>query len=96
MTQSLSLVLAETVWALGSVYDLNGDRIVTAVSMSIDHEQLVLQDEDIVGAALAVFEKQSNVGFTDCLIAEVAGKLGHRPLGTFDKALSRLDAASEL
>ena len=87
------LVLAETVWVLNSVYDLTADRIAVAVEMLIEHDRLVLQDAEVVRAALAAFRRQGGVGFTDCLIVQLARKLGHRPIGTFDKSMSRLDDA---
>ena len=85
------LVLAETVWVLGSVYSLNRDRIAIAVAMLIEHDNLVLQEVNAVAAALAEFKQRKTVGFVDCLIVEVARKMGHLPLGTFDKSLSRFD-----
>jgi predicted nucleic acid-binding protein len=36
------------------------------------------------------------VGFSDCLILEVARKSGHLPLGTFDRDLSKLAGAHKL
>ena len=90
------LVLAETAWVLGSVYDFNAVRIAVAVEMLLEHDRLVLQDGEVIRAALAAFNRQSTVGFTDCLIVEIARKLGHRPLGTFDKPMSRLDEAVRL
>jgi predicted nucleic acid-binding protein len=36
------------------------------------------------------------VGFSDCLILEVARKAGHLPLGTFDRELGRLEGAQRL
>lgn len=90
------LVLAETVWVLGSVYDFNTARIAIAIEMLLEHDRLVLQDGEVIRAALAAFSQQPTVGFTDCLIVEIARKLGHRPLGTFDKSMSRLDEAVRL
>ena len=90
-----NLVLAETVWVLGSVYGLNRDRIAIALGMLIEHHNLVLQEENAVAAALAEFKRQKAVGFVDCLVVQVARKMGHLPLGTFDKSLSRLDDALE-
>jgi predicted nucleic acid-binding protein len=36
------------------------------------------------------------LGFSDCMMLEVARKAGHLPLGTFDKALAKLDGAQLL
>ena len=89
-------VLVETVWVLASVYGPGADRIATAVGMLLDHDRLVLQDGDVVEAALGSFRGRPTAGFADCLIVEIARKAGHQPVGTFDKSMSRLEGASEL
>ena len=86
-------VLVETVWVLESVYGLNRQRIGTAVSMLVEHDRLALQDEDIVRRAHATFASARAVGFSDCLVVEVARKAGHVPVGTFDRKMSRVDGA---
>ena len=90
------LVLAEAVWVLGSVYNLSANGIATAVGMLMEHDQLALQDRDVVEKALQDFKKHPFIGFADCLIVQIARKLGHRPIGTFDKSMSRLDDVSRL
>ena len=55
---------------------------------------LVLQDADTVRAALAHFRAKKVLGFSDCLVLEIARKAG--PLGTFDKALSKLSGVQKL
>jgi predicted nucleic-acid-binding protein len=56
----------------------------------------VVQDPDVVAAALARFRKRSKVGFSDCMVLEVARKAGHMPLGTFDRHLAKLDGTELL
>lgn len=90
------LVLAETVWALESVYGLNRRQIGTVVGMLVEHDRLTLQHEDAVRRAHSAFERQPSGGFSDCLIVEAARKAGHLPVGTFDKAMSLLDGAQRL
>jgi len=85
------LVLIETVWVLDSVFDLERAQIALAVEMLLNHQDLVLQDPDVVQSAVEHFRKRSKVGFSDCMVLEVARKAGHVPLGTFDRHLSRLD-----
>lgn len=85
------LVLAESVWVLESVYELDSARLRTAVAMLLEHRQLVLQEADTVRAALGTFAARTGVGFTDCLIVAVASSHNHKPLGTFDRKLARLD-----
>lgn len=85
------LVLIETVWVLDSVFELEHAQIALAVEMLLNHRDLVLQDADVVQAALAHYRKRSKVGFSDCMVLEVARKAGHIPLGTFERLLSKLD-----
>jgi predicted nucleic-acid-binding protein len=90
------LVLVEAVWVLASVYDLRPDALATAIDMLLDHEALVVQDADVVVAALRQFRRRGAPGFSDCLVLESARKAGHLPLGTFDRDLSRLDGTQRL
>jgi predicted nucleic-acid-binding protein len=90
------LVLAETSWVLDSVYDLSASQIANAVELLLNHEQLTIQDADVVGAALRQFRQRSSVSFSDALIVEVARKNGHVPIGTFDRHLSKLDGVQRL
>lgn len=90
------LVLAEATWVLSAVYGRTAEQLATAIGLLLKHESLVMQDEDVVAKALDKFRQQSGVGFSDCLILEIARKAGHLPLGTFDKALSKLDGAERI
>ena len=87
------LVLVETLWVLSSVYDVSATDIATAVDMLLNHKPISLQEPDVVAEALARFRKKPSLGFSDCLVLEVARKAGHLPLGTFDNALGKLDGA---
>jgi len=90
------LALAEATWVLASVYDRGPDAIATAVEMLLEHEQLTVQDGDVVGAAVGLFRRRPAVGFSDCLMVEVARKAGHGPLGTFDRNLGKVLGAQPL
>jgi len=90
------LVLAEATWVLASVYERNAGDIATAVEMLLNHQHLTLQDSDAVVAAVDRFRKRPALGFSDCLVLEVARKAGHLPLGTFDRVLARLDGVERL
>lgn len=91
-----TLVLAETSWVLGTVYELGHDEIATVVEMMLSHEHLSLQDAEVVSAALEQYRAVPALGFTDCLVLEIARKAGHLPVGTFDKRLSKLKGAERL
>jgi predicted nucleic-acid-binding protein len=90
------LAMAEATWVLESVYGRDSADIATAVEMLLSHEQLSVQDAEVVEAAVAQFRQQKRVGFSDCLMLEVARKAGHTPLGTFDRALGKIDGAHRL
>ena len=90
------LVLAETLWILESVYDRGATQIIEALKLLMTHENLVLQDAETVGLALAQFQLKPALGFSDCLVLEIARKAGHLPLATFDRALARLEGAQKL
>ena len=90
------LALVEAMWVLASIYDLGPEKIATAVEMFLNHESLTIQDSDVVAAALKKFRERPALGFSDCLILEVARKAGHLPLGTFDRDLAKLEGAQQL
>ncbi|MES2992575.1 MAG: PIN domain-containing protein [Pseudomonadota bacterium] len=90
------LVLAEAVWVLDAVYARTPKQLIAALDLLLVHESLVLQDADAVAAALAQFRAKPALGFSDCLVLEIARKAGHLPLATFDKALARAAGAHRL
>lgn len=91
-----TLVLLETSWVLGSVYELGPKRLAVAIEMLLEHRDLVLQDAEVVAAALDLFRQRTAPGFSDCLILAAARRAGHLPLGTFDRRLGALDGAQKL
>jgi predicted nucleic-acid-binding protein len=90
------LALAETIWVLTTVYERDAAAIRASVEQLLNHNDLILQDGDVVAAALETFRSRPALGFTDCLLLEVARKAGHLPLGTFDRNLSKIDGAEKL
>lgn len=90
------VVLAETLWVLESVYDLDPAACATAVDMLLSHASITVQDADAVTAALVQFRRKPSLGFSDCLVLEVARKAGHLPLGTFDRDLGKLNGGQRL
>ena len=90
------VVLVETTWVLESVYELNPELIAITVEMLLNHEHLTVQDADAVEAALENFRARSAVSFSDNLIVEIARKTGHIPVGTFDKALAKVEGVQRL
>lgn len=62
------IVLVEAMWVLVSVYDRKPPDIATAVTMLLDHKNLVIQEPEVVARALARFRKKPSIGFPDCLV----------------------------
>jgi predicted nucleic-acid-binding protein len=75
---------------------LTAAALCTVVEGLLNHQSLTLQDGDVVQAALDLFQEQPRLGFSDCLMLQVAAKAGHRPLGTFDRDLSKLPGTHRL
>lgn len=90
------VVLAEAVWVLDSVYARTPASLGRSIQMLLEHDTLVVQDSDVVEAALAHFVARPALGFSDCLVLEIARKAGHKPLGSFDKALAKLPDTQKL
>jgi predicted nucleic-acid-binding protein len=90
------LALAETMWVLSAVYERDVPELGASVEQLLNHKDLILQDREVVAAALETFRSRPALGFTDCLLLEVARQAGHLPLGTFDRNLSKIDGTQKL
>ena len=90
------LALAETTWVLTSVYDISHKELAQAIEMLLNHQDLALQYPDTVAAALNLYRARPALGFSDCLLLELARRDGHLPLGTFDRDLAKVSGAQRL
>lgn len=90
------IVLAEAVWVLTAVYELDAPAIATTIAMLLNHTSFVLEEPEVVSSALQHFRRRPALGFSDCLLLEIARKAGHLPLGTFDRGLGRLPGTETL
>ena len=90
------LALAEATRVLASVYEMSLPEVATSVRMLLAHEQLTIQDPDVVEAALAGIEGKPAVSFSDALLLELARKAGHLPVGTLNHSLAKRDGAEKL
>src|ERR1039457_2433629 len=91
-----TLAVAEAIWVLGKVYGLSAQELCKAIEMLLHNPILALQDPEAVAGALELFRAKPALGFSDCLILELARKAGHVPLGTFDRNLSKVEGAQKL
>ena len=90
------LVLVEVAWVLDSVYEFERAQIATAIGILLDQEHLVVQERDVVAAALELYRAGTGSDFADCMILEVARAAGHTPLATFDRKLARAEGTQRL
>ena len=90
------LALAEATWVLRTIYQRSAADLCTAVEMLLNHKDLTLQDSDAVAGALELFRSRPALGFSDCLMMHLARKAGHLPLGTFDRALGKIEGTQRL
>jgi len=90
------LALVEATSVLAAVYQRKAAQLVTAVEMLLAHKDLTLQDSDVVAAALDLFRSRPALGFSDCLMLQLARRAGHLPLGTFDRDLAKVEGTQKL
>ena len=90
------LALAESTWVLTTVYQLSARDVARVIEMLLDHRSLVLQEPEAVAAALQLFRSRPALGFSDCLMLQLAVNAGHIPLGTFDRNVAKADGARKL
>jgi predicted nucleic-acid-binding protein len=90
------VVLVEASWVLSTVYELSAKDLAKAIEMLLQHRDFVIQDAEAVASALELFREKPALGFSDCLILQLARKAGHLPLGTFDRGLSKVERAQKL
>jgi predicted nucleic-acid-binding protein len=90
------LVLVETTSVLESVYELGAEQLATALDMLLNHQTLTVEESETVTRALALFRDRPALGFSDCLVLEVARAAGHLPLGTFDRDLASREGAARI
>jgi predicted nucleic-acid-binding protein len=90
------VVLVETMWVLKAVYDREPEAIADAVDMLLAHDRFTVDAHEAVAAAVQIFRTRPSLGFSDCLVLELARRADHLPLGTFDRTLGRLEGAKKL
>jgi predicted nucleic-acid-binding protein len=90
------LALTEVMWVLEAVYKRSASELATAITMLLNHRDLTLQDASTVAEALDLFRARPNLGFSDCLMLQLARNAGHVPLGTFDRGLGKVEGTQKL
>jgi predicted nucleic-acid-binding protein len=91
-----TLALAEAIWVLRSVFGFDAQHLSNSIEVLLEHDSVILQDATAVADALEIFRAKPVLKFADCLILALARASGHLPLGTFDRALAKVDGAHKL
>jgi predicted nucleic-acid-binding protein len=91
-----TLAVAEAVWVLAKIYEFSSTDLCKAIEFLLNNPILSLQDPDAVAGALELFRAKPALGFSDCLMLELARRAGHLPLGTFDRKLAKVEGAQLL
>jgi predicted nucleic-acid-binding protein len=90
------IALVEAIWVLDAVYSRTPAQLAAGLALLLDHRDLVIQDADVASHALVTFRKHPSIGFSNCLILQQARRSGHLPLGTFDRALAKVEGAERI
>jgi len=90
------LGLAEATWVLETVYHFSSKDLIAAIEMLLQERDLALEHPEAIEAALELFRAKPSLGFSDCLILNLARNAGHLPLGTFDRNLGKVEGTHKL
>ena len=83
-------VVIEVVWVLERSYRFRRERIANIVVELVATDTLVIEDDNDVAQAAAVY-RQGSADFSDLMILSAANRVGAQPLYTFDRQFARLD-----
>ncbi|MBJ7355696.1 MAG: type II toxin-antitoxin system VapC family toxin [Thermoleophilaceae bacterium] len=80
------VVLAETVWTLGSRYDATKPELIETLRSLLDNARLAFENRAVLSEAVTGYER-SSADFADCLIVAKNAGAGCTHTATFDRAL---------
>ena len=83
-------VVIEVVWVLERSYHFRRERIANIVVELVATDTLVIEDDNDVAQAAAVY-REGSADFSDLMILAAANRVGAQPLYTFDRRFARLD-----
>ena len=83
-------VVIEVVWVLERSYRFRRERIANIVVELVATDTLVIEDDNDVAQAAAVY-REGSADFSDLMILSAANRVGAQPLYTFDRRFARLD-----
>lgn len=85
-----SVVLAETIWVLESIYGYGRADVHRAISELLANRSVAFEYADVVHLALRAFAG-SSADLADCFIGEINRGHGCEATATFDRKAAKLD-----
>ena len=83
-------VVIEVVWVLERAHRFTREQIANVVVELVATDTLVIEDDNDVAQAAAVY-REGSADFSDLMILAAANRVGAQPLYTFDRRFARLD-----
>lgn len=83
-----TVVIAEAVWVLGSVYEFDRTQIAEAIRAFVLADGVAAEEREVVTDALRLMQDQ-NVAYVDAYLAALARDRGE-PVASFDTGFRRL------
>ncbi len=90
------LVLVESVWVLSSSYSFSRTQVRDAIERLLNLQNATIESLPLAERALQLFTDHNELSYSDCVILETARQAGQLPLGSFDRALTKLPGTKKL
>jgi len=81
-------VLMELVWVLTSVYHAERADVLVVIDHLLSRKEIVIEQTDVIRHAVRIY-RETNVGFSDCLIVASAHAAGCDHTLTFDRQAAK-------
>ncbi|ADG06881.1 PIN domain-containing protein [Kyrpidia tusciae] len=85
-----SIVVAECIWVLESVYEYQAEQIAAALRKYVTSDVIDFEDKQVIEGALEDYERQG-VDYIDAFVARKARLSPHPRVITWDRDFRRLD-----
>ena len=89
------LVIAEIIYVLESIYNLNRGNIVEKILAIAEIDNTVIENRSIILRALDLYEEK-NIDFTDAYLASHFIKNNCNTVATFDKDFKKIDSIKQI
>jgi predicted nucleic-acid-binding protein len=91
----VDLVVAEVVYVLESVYEVERERVAELLRAAIGFPAIVVAEESLLLRTLELYE-QYRIHFAECYLAACAELSGVGTVASFDRAIDRVPTVQRL